>query len=760
MMDVSFQPVGGYGLVAFVAAVFLLLMAFAPAREHVSARRRMVLVGLRAAVFLLIVMAMLRPARVVTEVRQQPATIVLLVDQSRSMRVADTFGGKSRWEQARDSIEAAQPQLQRLAENLEVEIYAFGETLIPAGGSPSDDERLKLELPASPEGRQTAMGWVIEEVLRQEAGKRLLATLLLSDGAQRAYAPRDTPPQTAVRRMADVGCPLYTFAFGQARGLGDIRDVALSDLVVNQSVYVKNVLQVRASLRAEGHVGRPISVQLAFETSSGEMEVVAAEEFVARSSDQLVPVSLRYIPQQPGEYKLTLRTPPLEGELVTTNNELSTFVTVREGGINVLYLEGELRRERTFLARSLGASPNIRLDAEWIDKRTRDRWPVDMGQRLAPGAYDVVIIGDLDSAALSDDWLATLADRVDAGTGLMMLGGLHSFGPGGYQNTPLADVLPITMDRLERQRFGEPVSKDLHVAGPVRPVPAEALAIGASIVALAAGEDNVAAWRKLPPLEGANRFRGRKPNAAVLLESDDATAVPLLVAGTWGGGRVLAFAGDSTWRWTMDGYSAEHRRFWRQAVLWLAKKDASQDKAVWIQLDTRRYRPGAPVTFVVGASDSQGMPLPDATLQVNVVAPDGQRYPVRLDRRQNQTAGTFRETRLAGDYTIEVQAEADGQQVGQTRARVLVYEQDLELDNPAADPTLLSSLAAMTAGVGGEALVPEQLTGLMDALVEKPRDLRVETQHKQNYWDTWPFFLLLVTLLGTDWYLRKQWGLA
>lgn len=760
MMDFSFQPVGGYGLVAIVAALFLLLMAFAPAREHLSARRRMVLVGLRAAVFLLIVIAMLRPARVVTEVRQQPATIVILVDQSRSMRVADAFGGKSRWEQARDRLQSALPQLERLAEDLEIKIYAFGETLIRAGGSPAGDEQFSVQLPASPEGRQTAMGWVIEEVLRREAGKRLLATLLFSDGAQRAYAPRDTPPQTAVRRMADVGCPLYTLAFGQARGLGEIQDVALSDLVVNQSVYVKNVLQVRASLRAEGHVGRPISVQLAFETPSGEMEVVAAEKFMARSSDQLVPVSLSTIPQEPGEYKLTLRTPPLEGELVTTNNDLSTFVTVREGGLNVLYLEGRLRRERTFLARSLGASPNIRLDAEWIDKRTRDRWPVAMGQQLAPGTYDVVIIGDLDSAALSQDWLATLADRVDAGTGLMMLGGLHSFGPGGYQNTPLADVLPVTMDRLERQRFGEPISLDLHIEGPIRPVPADALSIGASIVALAPEEDNLAAWRKLPPLDGANRFRGRKPNAAVLLESDDRSATALLVAGTWGSGRVLAFAGDSTWRWTMEGYSALHRRFWRQAVLWLAKKDASQENAVWIQLDTRRYRPGAPIKFAVGASDSQGMPLENASLQVSVVGPDGQQYPVRLDQRPNETVGTFRETRLAGDYTIEVRAEADGQPVGQTRARVLVYEQDLELDNPAADPTLLSSLAAMTADVGGEALVPEQLTGLMDTLVEKPRELRIETQRKQNFWDTWPFFLLLVTLLGTDWYLRKQWGLV
>ena len=38
---------------------------------------------------------------------------------------------------------------------------------------------------------------------------------------------------------------------------------------------------------------------------------------------------------------MTLRVEPREGELVTTNNEVSTFVTVRAGGINVLCSGGQ-----------------------------------------------------------------------------------------------------------------------------------------------------------------------------------------------------------------------------------------------------------------------------------------------------------------------------------------------------------------------------------------------------------------------------------
>ena len=49
--------------------------------------------------------------------------------------------------------------------------------------------------------------------------------------------------------------------------------------------------------------------------------------------------------------------------------------------------------------------------------------------------------------AFKGDELKELADTVKAGAGLIMLGGFHSFGPGGYSETPLADVLPVATSR-------------------------------------------------------------------------------------------------------------------------------------------------------------------------------------------------------------------------------------------------------------------------------------------------------------------------
>jgi hypothetical protein len=45
-------------------------------------------------------------------------------------------------------------------------------------------------------------------------------------------------------------------------------------------------------------------------------------------------------------------------------------------------------------------------------------------------------------------------------------------------------------------------------------------------------------------------------------------------------------------------------------------------------------------------------------------------------------------------------------------------------------------------------------------LAAQTEDLEVRHETKFTFWDTWPFFLVLVSLLTVDWFLRKRWGLV
>jgi len=95
-----------------------------------------------------------------------------------------------------------------------------------------------IELPERSEGQQTAIGAALEERLRREAGKRLLGVILLSDGAQRAYAPRDLPRNrrrpAETPRLSPVHPPVWPIA-----RLGEAQDVAVKDLIVDPNVFVK-----------------------------------------------------------------------------------------------------------------------------------------------------------------------------------------------------------------------------------------------------------------------------------------------------------------------------------------------------------------------------------------------------------------------------------------------------------------------------------------------------------------------------------------
>jgi hypothetical protein len=273
---------------------------------------------------------------------------------------------------------------------------------------------------------------------------------------------------------------------------------------------------------------------------------------------------------------------------------------------------------------------------------------------------------------------------------------------------------------------------------------------------LSSRELNRQVWEKLPPLEGGNKFEALKPGARPLAVTSDGK--PLLVAGEPGSGRVLAFAGDSTWRWAMQDFEVQHKRCWRQLILWLAKKDDSDEKRIWVQLEQRRFSPGGKIEFTAGARNTEGEPIVTAAMTAQLVSPDGKRRPITITRLGENWVGNLRDVIEPGDYAIAVSGNAGGTPLGESKARFVVFEQDLELENAAARPELMASLAKMTSANGGDAVAPEELPALLKRIKEQPRDRQVETETKFTPWDSPPYFLAIVGLLVSEWYLRKKWG--
>ena len=757
-----FQPIlESYGLVALLALALVALLFFLPTFQGVRPRQIRILLALRIGIILLAVIAMLRPALVRTTSKPEAASLLVLFDESRSTQIEDAAGGKSRWQAQLDTLKKASPELAKLTKDVELKFYAYA-------GKPREIkfEKDQIRFPKSPDGSETDIGSSLDETIRAEAGNRLAGVILLGDGAQRALAP-SASVQQAARQLARRGTPLYTIPFGQAQDQSQSRDVAVDNFQDQYTVFVKNRLMLRAAVRVQGYVNQEIDVRIEVEHPDGQKSQLGPVPAVASEDGQQVDVRFSFEPIDAGQYKLELIAEEQPGELVLENNRLTAFVTAIDGGLRVLHLFGNsLDPEQQLIRRSLGSSPDIQLDRVFIDPRRQKEWPIQLNT-LAETKYDVIVISNVSARALGSDNLAEFAKRVDNGAGLIMTGGHQSFGPGGYANTPLENVVPVEMNKLQLQnlRPDATLPTDLHV-NQVQLIPIE----NHFLVTLAdPASQNVATWNELKPMAGANRLTPIA-NSVVMLEGkptrqqneDDNS--PVLVAGSYGGGRVIAFAADSTHLWYRQGKQAEHKLFWRQVILWLAKRDDSRQSDVWIRLDRRRYLPTSEVSFQAGVRDTTGEPIDDAELTAEVTTPDGSKSVAQLSKGTDGWQGTFDGTTQPGDYELVVYATRNGIELAKSEAKFIVFAQDVELGDPAASPRQLEALSKITSEAGGRSLPAEELPALIAQIRKQPPRMEVEIQSRWRLGDTpldaWVFLSAVVALLGTEWFLRKKWGMV
>ena len=755
-MRLIVDPIWSWPIVVTAAAALLavVLMTYRQRIAHLPPAYRRTLLGLRLLSWAMLVFLLFRPELEFSRSDRKSSIFAIVTDRSRSMNVKDGPAGASRRATLLKTLADVAADLEALQAEAEIRQYEFDQELAAVETRP----------PESP-GEQTAIGHVLEELRKLAQGardKRLAGILLLTDGAQRALVPFDTEPRIAARGLADlpVPTPVHTVGFGTS-GLAETSlDLAMEDLEVNPTVFVKNTVVVGARLRALGAADRPLTVRLLIEdpgaNKPGEppaMKLAAPPlKLTTSQSQDLLPVEVNFVANQPGEFKLTVQVDPLDGEPLITNNSLSTFITVLKGGVNVAYFD-KIRPEQKYIRR-IDESPDIQLDFKPVRAGTLgEATPIDE-QWFEPGKYDVYIIGDVPARVFGPVVLRKLARAVELGAGLMMTGGFHSFGPGGYGGTPLADLLPVTMQAAEL-RAADDVDASQQFVEPLQMLPTSAGLQDFVMRLESSSEKNEARWKSLAPLEGANRFSGLKPLALVLAETAD--KVPLLARQEVGRARSLAFAGDTTYRWFLAGQQEAHQQFWQQVVLWLAHKELQGDNSIWLKLNARRFRAGQPVEITVGARDTGKQPISDALFKIEVTDPKGQKHTVPSQHLATEDIASFSDNTLPGEYRVNVEASRQGKSLGLgPQARFMVYEQDLELHNPTADIALLEELSRMT---DGQYVPPEKLGEFLRSLKGK---LSAEVVHirKVKLWDNTPVLLAFALIMSLEWYLRKRRGMV
>lgn len=149
---------------------------------------------------------------------------------------------------------------------------------------------------------------------------------------------------------------------------------------------------------------------------------------------------------EPGYRQFEFEITPSDEDRFADNNVWVHNVTV-EGRPQVLYVEGE-SRSRGYLERALDRERNDLANFD-LEVRGAHGFPTTLEEMAN---YDLIILSDVSSEFVSRATMGEVERYVrELGGGFLMVGGQNSFGPGGYDNTPLEEIAPVTFD-MQRQR--------------------------------------------------------------------------------------------------------------------------------------------------------------------------------------------------------------------------------------------------------------------------------------------------------------------
>ncbi len=602
-----------------------------------------------------------------------------------------------------------------------------------------------------PAGKTTPLGDTIATVLADLRGSGPAAIVLLTDGVNTSGTPLLEAAEEAQRNRV----PLHFLAFGRERPATDLR---LSDLLVERTVFVGDVVQVEFVLTGTGLAGRKVPIVLKDLDTGGELASLQATVGPDRHRQTL---QIAFRPTQPGRVRFAVQAAPQPEERNTDNNRLTGSITISDQKIRVLlafsvpsyeyrYLRNMLRRDHTIELRTVLQEA----DPEHVeqDALALRGFPVRREDLLG---YDAVILGDLDPSLLGQVALENLSRYVDPPKGASRRGGVlvciagPRFMPVAYRDTPLARLLPIDVTTA---RYPGP--QETTEGFRMRPT-----TLGAASSAMQLGDtpaESEKIWSQLPPLFWYVKTPDVNPGARVLAVHSSATGpsgdpLPLVVMQYVGSGRVLFHATDETWRWRWRTGDLYFARYWVQMIRFLcrAKLDAT-GAGPRLAADRRRYALGEPVRMTLRFPPEQ--PAPGPGEEVSVVLEELGKQLRRVSMQQSELDERLYEAVVrnlpVGEYRAWP-AVNNGESL--TAIDFRVEAPAGELKQVEIDADTMRRAAQMT---GGRFYTFAQAQRL-PAELPPGEQVPIESLPPRPLWNRWPVLCLFLLLLTAEWTLRK-----
>jgi len=707
-------------------------------------RRRIALAGLRLSAAAVVVLCLCRPVLLVSTVVPQQSFVGVLVDDSRSMRITGA-DGRPRAAFVEEALGPDGPLLKGLSDRFKLRFFRFS----------SQAERVPSPSGLGFDGGRSRVPEALDRAREELSALPLSGLVLLTDGADNG----DGPLTESLLSLKAHGIPVFTVGLGRERYA---RDVEVTRVEAPRVALKGTSLVVDVGVAQRGLSGR--TVRLVVEDSG---RVVASREVELPAEGEAASVRAHVTVAESGPRSFRFRIVPQPGEELTENNAQDVLVEVVDRREKVLYFEGEPRFELKFLRRAVSGDENLQVVT--LQRTAEDKYlrlDVDDAEDLAAGfpktreelfRYRGLVLGSVEASFFTSDQLRMVADFVSQrGGGLLMLGGRRSFAEGGYAPTPLADVLPVVLDA---QASSGPDDRP-----PCRELKVEPTPSGVAHAAMQLGPSEVESrkrWESLPPVSALNAVHRIKPGAVTLLAGrGEGARDPQVVLAhqRYGRGKALAFTVQDSWQWQMHAdvplEDLSHETLWRQLLRWLVSQVPGP---VTVATPRDRYAPGESVLVTAEVNDDRYLKVNDARVTARVVAPSGVVRELPMEwtvERDGEYRASFR-AEEQGVYEVQAEAHRGDIELGRDALHVQAADLPVEYFGSEMRATLLERIADQT---GGRFYTAETAGSLPEDISYSGSGATVV--ERKELWDAPILFFVVVALLGTEWALRKRWGMA
>ncbi len=685
-----------------------------------------------------------QPAITVAELAPQQNVIAVVLDDSRSMAIADSGSDGKQPREAAAEKALEDGVLAGLQKKFQTRLYRLDSRVARAGA-------LREIQPSAP---ATHINDGLRQLATETSDLPIGAIVLLSDGSENSIDGSGDLALDTMNALRNRRLPVHTVGFGKEQLA---HDVELNDVKVAARAMADSRLPATVTFHQTGYAGsKALLVVRDGDKTLGSREVTLNADGATQVE------TIFFNPGEAGVKNLHFSIGPLAGEENVANNSVSRLLGVTDDKRRILYVEGEPRWEYKFIRRAedddkiVQVASMLRTTENKIYRQgISDPKELENGFPVRPEdlfAYQGIILGSVEAGyftPLQQELLREFVDR--RGGGLLFLGGRFSLGDGGWGGSSLVDLLPTILPNSRSTFHRDPATAELTAAGSDSPITR----------LMDDPEKNVDRWRKLTYLMDYQDAGTPKPGATVLAQMNaGGRKLPLLVTQNYGRGRTAVMASSGTWRWQMSQPLGDdaHDLFWQQLLRWLVLESPGQ---VVVTAGRQTLMDDGHIELSASVRDKEYMPAADAQVTAHFIGPDGISAIVDMAPEANNP-GVFRAAWTAekpGSYLAEITAQRRAEKAsGDPGTDTLPFQRIdgvAESFHTVQNRELLEKLSSET---GGRYWKPDELTRLPNEISYS--DAGVSVRDIKELWNMPVVFLWLLLLMSAEWLLRRKWGVV